>query len=317
MKKWFVITVDTEGDNLWEPYQTESGCREITTENAKYLPRFQSLCERYGYIPTYLTNYEMAMDDCFVEMAREGLRRKKLEIGMHLHAWNTPPIYELPFNPKGHNAYAGEFPVDILGEKMYNLVALLKDTFQCEIRSHRGGRWYLDTNICRSLIELGVTTDCTVTPGCNWNSAIGNHMGGTDYREFPDDIYRIDPDTLREGQTGLFEIPPTIVSAAPFKIRLPQDIKDLKSMVDKKRVWMRPNGHNLYNLLYIAEECNKRNKYIEFMIHSSELMPGGSPTFKNERSIERLYKHLDILFRTLKGYGYEGCMLSEMARNYE
>ena len=32
------------------------------------------------------------------------------------------------------------------------------------------------------------------------------------------------------------------------------------------------------------------------MIHSSELMPGGSPNFPTERSIERLYETLESLF---------------------
>jgi hypothetical protein len=32
------------------------------------------------------------------------------------------------------------------------------------------------------------------------------------------------------------------------------------------------------------------------MLHSSELMPGGSPTFSTEREIDLLYAHLDELF---------------------
>ena len=61
----FIITVDTEGDNLWErPHQ-------ITTRNAAYLPRFQILCERFRLKPVYLVNYEMAMSDVFVDFARD------------------------------------------------------------------------------------------------------------------------------------------------------------------------------------------------------------------------------------------------------
>jgi len=36
--------------------------------------------------------------------------------------------------------------------------------------------------------------------------------------------------------------------------------------------------------------------HAEFTLHSSELMPGGSPTFRNASDIERLYEHLEILF---------------------
>jgi hypothetical protein len=38
---------------------------------------------------------------------------------------------------------------------------------------------------------------------------------------------------------------------------------------------------------------------MEFMLHSSELMPGGSPTFKDAPEIERLYEHLEMLFEDL------------------
>src|SRR5262252_5784664 len=85
----FIITIDTEGDDIW------SKPREITTRNAGYLPRFQALCERFGFKPVYLTNYEMAMSDAFVEFGRDALARGVGEIGMHLHAWNSPPIVPL------------------------------------------------------------------------------------------------------------------------------------------------------------------------------------------------------------------------------
>jgi hypothetical protein len=39
--------------------------------------------------------------------------------------------------------------------------------------------------------------------------------------------------------------------------------------------------------------------HLEFALHSSELMPGGSPTFRNASDIERLYAHLEILFEEL------------------
>ena len=42
------------------------------------------------------------------------------------------------------------------------------------------------------------------------------------------------------------------------------------------------------------------NDYVEFMLHSSEFMPDGSPTFKNEADIERLYQDLEALFSWLQ-----------------
>ena len=91
-KPYFIITIDTEGDNLW------SKPKNITTENAKFLPRFQKLCESYGYKTTYLVNYEMACSNIFKDFGLEVLSKNSGEIGMHLHAWNSPPIIDLTSN---------------------------------------------------------------------------------------------------------------------------------------------------------------------------------------------------------------------------
>src|SRR5579871_1036624 len=55
----FLITIDTEGDDIW------ARPREVTTKNARFLPRFQALCEAFALRPTYLVNFEMAKDDAF------------------------------------------------------------------------------------------------------------------------------------------------------------------------------------------------------------------------------------------------------------
>ena len=59
MKKFFIITVDTEGYNLWEYIKGS----EIQTQNARFIQPFQDLCEKFGFKPVYLTNYEMANNE--------------------------------------------------------------------------------------------------------------------------------------------------------------------------------------------------------------------------------------------------------------
>ncbi len=48
--------------------------------------------------------------------------------------------------------------------------------------------------------------------------------------------------------------------------------------------------------------------YVEFMLHSSELMPGGSPTFPESRHIETLYEDLEALFSAAQR-DFEGCTM--------
>src|SRR5438105_4552228 len=99
----FLITIDTEGDDLW------SAPRTVTTRNARFLPRFQALCEAHGLKPTYLTDYRMARCPDFQGFGRDLLRRQTVEIGMHLHAWDTPPFVPLTDDDLTHQPYLMEY----------------------------------------------------------------------------------------------------------------------------------------------------------------------------------------------------------------
>ena len=73
-KPFFLITIDAEGDNLWNKPKI------ITTNNAKFLSRFQLLCDSYGLKPTYLTNYEMACSDVFKEFGHDVISNNNLSV---------------------------------------------------------------------------------------------------------------------------------------------------------------------------------------------------------------------------------------------
>jgi hypothetical protein len=135
----FLITIDTEGDNLW----SRPAC--VTTDNSRFLPRFQSLCERYGLKPTYLVNHEMANCPVFREFGRDVLGRAAGEIGMHLHAWDSPPLTSLTDNDANFHPYLIEYPVSAIHDKVISITRLLEDVFQVPIRGHRAGRWGFDS----------------------------------------------------------------------------------------------------------------------------------------------------------------------------
>ncbi len=209
----FLITIDTEGDNLWQKHDS------ITTENARYLPRFQQLCEKYGFKPVYLTNYEMAIDPFYIEFARDVIARGTAEVGMHLHAWNSPPTEPLTADDWRHKPYLIEYSDAMMREKVDYMTRLLEDTFQTKMVSHRAGRWAFDERYAR------------LSPSVHW---------------------------------------------------------------------LRPMGGNVETMKKVVEQTlTQGNDYVEYMLHSSEYMPGGSPTFQNERDIERLYADLEAFFSWL------------------
>jgi len=52
-------------------------------------------------------------------------------------------------------------------------------------------------------------------------------------------------------------------------------------------------------MLRAARAARAEGAHVEFTLHSSELMPGGSPIFRSASDIDRLYEHLEILFEDL------------------
>jgi hypothetical protein len=314
----FIVTIDTEGDDLW------AKPREITTRNAEYLPRFQSLCERYRFKPVYLTNYEMAMSDAFIEFGRDVLARDAGEIGMHLHAWNSPPLHPLTDDDFHHQPYLIEYPEQIMKEKIKTLTRLLEDRFDQQMVSHRAGRWALDGRYAAVLLEEGYRVDCSVTPGVDWRRHPGDPEGngGSDYKDFPDQPYFLDPsDISLPASRGLLEVPVTIrpsslYRAAPlaYRIRL---VRRFANKLSPGLKWLSPAQSDLDSMLQITREARALDTdHLEFMLHSSEFMPEGSPTFRDASAIERLYEHLELLFEELSTWCC-GITLKEFRARFE
>jgi hypothetical protein len=288
-QKHFIITIDTEEDNQWDTSSRN------TTSNAAYIPRFQALCEKYGFIPVYLTTYGVAGDPEFVRYIKPKVQQGLCEMGMHLHAWSTPPEYELKrINDK--KSYLIEYPVPVMRHKIREITELLENTFECKMTSHRAGRWAMNDAYFELLSEFGYRVDCSVTPHISWKTSLGaTGMPGTDYRGSSEKPYYIND--------SLLEVPVTI---RPARVYEPQNVwsaktllKEIISYMKKKSLWLRPDGrfaeHELLKLISLMQS-EAETDYLMFMLHSSELMPGGSPYFKDEESIERLYKLLDRIF---------------------
>src|SRR5262249_49462513 len=146
---YFLITIDTEADNGWARQ------KELTTKNARFLPKFQELCESYDFKPTYLTTYEMALDPFFQEFGRDVITRRQGEIGAHLHAWSSPPLVSLTEADYRFLPYITEYPDYLVRQKTAYLTGVLEETFQVDMVSHRGGRWGFNAVSARALVENG------------------------------------------------------------------------------------------------------------------------------------------------------------------
>lgn len=324
MRPAFLITIDTEGDNLW-------ACpREITTENAKYLPRFQQLCERYGFKPTWLTNWEMVTCPVYRDFAKDCLQRGTAEIGMHLHAWNNPPIVPLTTDDYRLHPYLIQFSEDVMRDKIAVMTHQLEDAFGVKMLSHRAGRWAFNETYARLLVEFGYQVDCSVSPHIRWQHEDPQHPDVVDYRRFPEQAYWLDPQDISRptpagcSQPTLLELPVTIrerprtglLKAAELFSNLHSFPRKVLNHLAPTTFWLRPDGRNDRQLIHtVRDALQAGHDYVEFMLHSSEFMPGCSPRFPTRNHIERLYDSMEALFSEASKL-CDGLTLAEYAERF-
>lgn len=312
MKKLpFIITIDTEGDNLWE------SPKEITTKNSNYLPRFQELCEKYGFRPVYLTNWEMVNCPSFKEFAQDVVKRNTGEIGMHLHSWNSPPIGRVTTDDYKYQPFLIEYPLDLMRRKIEVMTKTLEDTFQTSIISHRAGRWAMNSSYFEILKDFGYKIDCSVTPHIDWGINDNQYKkNNVNYSGFPSNPYFVNCNDRDSVDNKILEVPVSIVKNQDLKLlrsvaKINKFSKRLYNYFHPELMWLRPNGKNIQNMLKICKTLIKSNAdHAEFILHSSELMPGGSPTFRSKESIENLYFHMELLFKEASS-SYFGLTLSQ------
>jgi hypothetical protein len=154
----------------------------------------------------------------FVGFGRHVQARGAGEIGMHLHAWDTPPLVPLTYDDDVTNPYLIEYAEPLMREKVREVTRRLEDTFGLRMTSHRSGRWSIDSRYMRILAEEGYLVDCSVTPHRTWRSSVGDpeREGGTDFRGFPDHAYWLDLDHInRPGDSALLEVPLTVLNFGP------------------------------------------------------------------------------------------------------
>ena len=306
MDKPLFITIDTEGDNLW----ARPDPRKITTENAIYIPRFQELCEEYGLIPIWLINYEMIHDKRVCSYLKPKAHSGLCRVGMHLHAINTPPLYQIEGFENSTGAFITDYPDEIIYKKTKKLKDDIESIMEIKVNIHRSGRWMIDDRYARILQEVGIKYDCTITPGIDWSNASGinSNTKGANYHHYKNDIQQL----VIKKKYDIVEYPVTILDRNKvykyYNKSMLNSAKAVYHYVVNKKIWLRPNKYgNTDEMLGVLMNVMFGNlHYAEFMIHSSELMSKGSPSFTSEEDIENMYMSLNKIFSYARSIGFIG-----------
>lgn len=313
-----IVTVDTEADNQWE------AGRPLSLENLRCLPAFQELCRHYAIRPTYLITMEVAEHSEVIRPLRAWVEHGEAEVGAHLHPWTTPPFEDTAgqrFNDPRH-VFPSQLPPLLLTVKLETLTRRIARAMGRRPTSFRAGRFGMHGPLAGLLAEQGYAVDSSVTPGLSWH-----RLGGPDFTTAPPYPYHPDArDICRPGKLGLWEIPLTMVHTRAVIRRWPalarwygrQNVSPLGRLMrltwpGQQPLWLRPSPRGgLRRLMQVWAAAERLGlPFGVLMLHSSELMPGGSPYWRTPAAVERLMGQLEGFFQILHERGVPACTLTE------
>lgn len=322
----FIITVDVEADNQWQRPST------LSVANIKFLSRFQALCQKYNFVPTYFVTYEVAADQQSVDILHN-FQKQGAEIAAHLHPWSTPPFVQEQNWELAHHRFPSELPDSELEAKLLSLTNIITKNFGTRPTSFRAGRWGVSGQLLSWLASQNYVADASITPKVSWEKSKGGstNTGGPNFKQAMSKPYYPDEkNILKNGQLNILEVPMTILFTGLFKnennilanffINLPEGL--LKRVMNRllfRQKWLRIFSNSKksdWQNIYQSAVVNNLPA-LQFMIHSSELMPAGSPYAKTEAAVDFIYLQLEEMFKFFQANNLSGKTLTNFVLDYK
>jgi len=310
----FVLSVDTEEEWDWKTVFPQ---HNLQVNNIDGLQYFQAECDNIGIRPTYFVDYPVVNNAKSAKILNIISKVGNCEIGAHLHPWCNPPLTSGNGEFESHVV---NLPIDIVEQKLVNLLNLLKTTFDIDIMSFRTGRWGINSDILDLLVKYGITVDSSVYPF--YKNDYFNCNGA------PEEPYWLDlMDPLKACSNGsltnIFEIPVSVgFNHSNFNlcnkfhdvlchslfssIRLPGILWQLKLL---KKLYLSPELTSLPDMKTLINVLLKRKtKIIHMNLHSSSLidLPYNNHDYNHQQILENmkqavsyLQEHANVTFCTI------------------
>jgi hypothetical protein len=317
----YAMTIDTEEEWDWNAGWP---VKDLSVKNVRNLPRFQDLFDRHGVAATYFTAQAVFDDAEARAILLDIAKRERVEIGMHIHPWNTPPLADHgPVSVR--ETYLHNLPDELIDAKLNSVYQRFAD-YGLRPTSFRGGRFSSGGRIHQFLRDKGFLVDSSVVPYSRWDED-----GAPDYRHRHLNPVRLPP--RHEGDQPLWEVPVTLgFTRRPFafwgrlydriahswlsKLRL---IGLAERLGVVRKVWLNfeaPLGRRMLPFLEQLRGWNLPS--VCFMVHSSSLMAGGNPLTPTQADEDRIFNQMEEVFRTVAGWpDFQPATMTEIAIRLE
>ena len=300
----FVVTVDTEEEFDWNaPFSRDKhGMAHISA-----IPRFQTMCNARGVVPSYLVDYPVTQNARAAEMLGGYTADGRAEIGVQLHPWVNPPFDE---DVGVFNSFACNLPDELEREKFKILYEAIVDKMATRPDSYRAGRYGAGPNIEKILVEFGVAIDTSARARFDYS-----YQGGPDYTNHP-----VVPYWLERGK--LLELPVTTVFGGMLRGQGDFVFSALESETSRstmartgllERIALTPEGIPVGKAIEAIDlALEQRVPVLNFSFHSPSLAAGHTPYVRSEADVESFYIWWEQVFDHLEKKGVRNVTMAEI-----
>ena len=317
----YTITVDTEEEWDWRSGWPTSG---FGVANIARLPPFQDLCSRYGAAVTYFANYAVMHNPESRAIVLKLAKENRVEIGMHIHPWNTPPLSERsPVSAR--DSFLHNLPPGLIEGKLASVYDLFV-TSGLRPTSFRGGRYSTGEVVQQFLRSRGFLADASVLPYTAWGED-----GAPDYRTRG--LMPRRSDDPPDGGRPLWEIPLTRgFTRRPSAVwRRFYDLAEhtwlarlhVVGIAERaqivRRVWLNFEQHSAEAIVGFLGVLRRRHPpHVSLTLHSSSLLAGSSPYTRTKEDEQRLFGSVErVLDRLAEWPEFEPATITAVAQRLE
>lgn len=288
---YLCLSLDVEEEGL---FRGTYAIASTPVANLHCLHRLRPLCEM-GARPTLFCAYPVLTDDAAFGCVEKLGSDFPIEVGAHLHHWNTPPLAD-PALKAVQSVPSIDLDDATFQAKLESVLSAGEQRTGSRPTSFRMGRWDLHARHWPLLARAGVLTDASVRP---------LHMGSRE-NQAPNHFLapQTTPYLVATSAGTVFEVPLTVTSLSPLLTRLlllSKNQKLLSSLQHWGVLALLPVYHPLWAMQAITSLVVARGSdVISLTWHSSEMMPGGNPHMPDERSIDAFLRKCGAYLAWLK-----------------
>ena len=315
----YSITVDTEEEWNWSSgYRTDS----CDVSNIRSLEKFQTACDELDAKVTYFVNHAVLANQTTAGIVRNLAEHPNVEIGMHIHSWNTPPLSQKT-EVSEKESFLHNIPRDVAIEKLKTVLDVF-DENNLKPTSFRGGRYSTCDWMQKFLHQNGIIADASILPFTTWPDE-----GAPDFRDRGLLPVRRD---IQSGKHGLWEIPLTLAYTKKpwtfwrkfYELGEVTPLRQLRMIAIAerlfvKRIWLNlehPLGEHSTILLQKLQTASL--PCINFTLHSSSLVAGLNSYSPTELHVRKLYERLRSCISTINtASDFQTATVTEIANQLE